>query len=418
MTRALSLICLALLLVGSAAPHSRKPIDRSPRSRGRRSERHTDRAGHAGREGAHRRSARVARRPAPGQYQLAPGSDKELIDQKLLNNCDNEAPGCMSAIGNQLGADVLMYGQHPEGRASQYQVTIKVLDVGRKAMLKTSTDLIPVAEAQRRAAAGLGEEDLRASSPASSSGGTLVVKLSNADRGTILIDGEEKGNITSGTGTVAVSPRASTSSPSSPKASAAGRRTSRSPRRHGDDSRRAREGRRSDRSTVTGGPVRSLAPVLVPAPAAGGRHAWLEGRSSASAVVAIGGGGGWCSYDNYKKFDDVDDEQCRMVVRPRRQHRRRACRRHDDAAETRRGSTSSNDEGDDRTQTSDLGVGDRVASARSCRGVRVLQGASVAKKLVDRSTRARGKRVSARPPSSSRRSSSPDGGGATLRLDW
>src|SRR4051812_13481909 len=46
-----------------------------------------------------------------GQYQLAPGSDKELIDEKLLNNCDDEKPACMSAIGTQLTAAVLMYGR-------------------------------------------------------------------------------------------------------------------------------------------------------------------------------------------------------------------------------------------------------------------------------------------------------------------
>src|SRR3954471_1721373 len=30
-----------------------------------------------------------------GPYIIAPGSDKELIDEKLIKNCDNEALACM-----------------------------------------------------------------------------------------------------------------------------------------------------------------------------------------------------------------------------------------------------------------------------------------------------------------------------------
>jgi hypothetical protein len=44
-----------------------------------------------------------------GPYAFAAGSDKELIDLKLLNNCDTEAATCMSAIGTSLSADFLMY---------------------------------------------------------------------------------------------------------------------------------------------------------------------------------------------------------------------------------------------------------------------------------------------------------------------
>lgn len=136
------------------------------------------------------------------QYQLAPGSDKELIDQKLLNNCDNEAPACMSAIGNQLGADVMMYGRiQKDANNKGYTVTIKLLDVGRKAMMKTVPDQIPASEAQGAALQGWAKK-IYARLTGESTGGTLVVHLSNADRGTILLNGEEKGSITSSTGTV------------------------------------------------------------------------------------------------------------------------------------------------------------------------------------------------------------------------
>jgi hypothetical protein len=143
---------------------------------------------------------RARAKAGTGPYQLAPGSDKELIDQKLLNNCDNEAAGCMSAIGNQLGSDILMYG-HFEKQGKQYQVTIKVLDVSRKAVLKSSSDMIPVAEANGAALQGWAKR-IYAKLTGESAGGTLVVKVSNADRGTILVNGDPKGTFSNGSGTV------------------------------------------------------------------------------------------------------------------------------------------------------------------------------------------------------------------------
>jgi hypothetical protein len=136
-----------------------------------------------------------------GAYQLAPGSDKELIDQKLLNNCDSEAPACMSSIGSQLGAEILMFGKLQKEPRGGYQVTLKVLDVNRKVVSKSSQDLIPASDASGAALQGWAKR-IYAKLTGEQNAGTVVVKLTNADRGTILIDGEEKGNITNGSGQV------------------------------------------------------------------------------------------------------------------------------------------------------------------------------------------------------------------------
>src|SRR5574338_762699 len=128
MIRALSLTCLALLLVGlgGSAAFAGKPsiavlglevIDQNGTP--------TAADTQAAKELSDGLRARA--KAGTGPYQLAPGSDKELIDQKLLNNCDSEAAACMSAIGNQLGADVLMYG-HLKKDGKQYVVSLKVLD--------------------------------------------------------------------------------------------------------------------------------------------------------------------------------------------------------------------------------------------------------------------------------------------------
>lgn len=82
-----------------------------------------------------------------GPFQLAAGSDKELADEKILHDCDTEAPACMAMIGDDLGADYLIYGQIASPRGG-YRVTLKLFDVHRKAIARSLTEMIPAAESQ------------------------------------------------------------------------------------------------------------------------------------------------------------------------------------------------------------------------------------------------------------------------------
>src|SRR3954468_16193644 len=126
--------------------------------------------------------------------------EKELIDEKLLNNCDSEAPTCMATIGTGLGAEALMYGKIEKATQSGqgvYKVSIKLLSVTRKQLTASTVETLPVTDAtgvkvqtyartwySKLAGAG--------------SGGTLVVRA-NIDRGTVLIDEDMKGSLASGT---------------------------------------------------------------------------------------------------------------------------------------------------------------------------------------------------------------------------
>ncbi len=136
-----------------------------------------------------------------GPFSIAGNSDKELIDEKLLKNCDSEAPTCMASIGGDLGADVLMYGKI-ERKGTAYLVTMKLLDVHRKLVEKTlPNESIPVsqtneAELQRWA------KTIYAKLTGQNTAGQVLVKLQNGDHGTILINGDEKGSITNGVGQV------------------------------------------------------------------------------------------------------------------------------------------------------------------------------------------------------------------------
>jgi hypothetical protein len=130
-----------------------------------------------------------------GPYQLAIGSDKELIDEKLIHNCDTEAIACMAEIGKNLGANYLIYGRL-EKKAAGFAVTINLLNVDKRVMEKAKS---PLTIAQKdsttiAAAARKAYNDLTGTTEL----GTLVI-TANAQRGTVLLDDEPKGNLNSGT---------------------------------------------------------------------------------------------------------------------------------------------------------------------------------------------------------------------------
>jgi len=143
-------------------------------------------------------TAALRGRPAAsaGPYALVSGGEKELIDEKLLNNCDTEAPVCMAKIGADLGAEVLLYGKIEKKPGGQiYQVSLKLLYVARKQVSSTQ-DTLPVADATGPRLATYAKT-WYGKLAGGVSGGTLAIKA-NADRGTVLIDDEAKGSLSSG----------------------------------------------------------------------------------------------------------------------------------------------------------------------------------------------------------------------------
>lgn len=135
-----------------------------------------------------------------GPYQLQSGAEKELIDEKLIKNCDNEAIPCMADIGKDLGADLLIYGR-VEKRPDGYSVTINLLNVAKKkferarspfVIKSTEKDAQSIAAAAKRVYNDLtGQTEM----------GTLVVRT-NADRGVVFIDRQQKATLSSGTATI------------------------------------------------------------------------------------------------------------------------------------------------------------------------------------------------------------------------
>ena len=133
---------------------------------------------------------------ASGPFTLAAGTDKDLVEMKLLSGCDNEANDCMAAIGGELAADRLLFG-HVEKQARGYQVSLKLLNVAGKHTEFSTSDLIPYGDTGGRALDTWGKT-LYAKVTGASNQGTLIVKA-NVERGSVYLDGVVRGNVSGGT---------------------------------------------------------------------------------------------------------------------------------------------------------------------------------------------------------------------------
>ena len=135
-----------------------------------------------------------------GPYTPVQGGEKELIDEKLLNNCDSEAPACMATIGSELGAELLMYGKIERialNGQNTYKVSIKLLNVLRKQLASSTVEHIPVVEASGMKVSTHAKSWYSKLATVGIGGGSVAIKA-NIDRGTVLVDDDPKGNLTSG----------------------------------------------------------------------------------------------------------------------------------------------------------------------------------------------------------------------------
>jgi hypothetical protein len=194
--RALSLVCLSLAILGGAAraAHAKPTVAILGLEV-------VDNGG-----GVDEKSTKVAKeltealraraKVGTGPYSLAPGSDKDLLEMKVLSGCDNEATACMASMGTELAADKLLYGKL-EKQQGGFQVTLRMLDVASKTNEKTTTDIIPANEASGSDLQRWGKQLYNRLAGASDQG-TLLVKA-NVDRGTVYVDKQVKGSLVGGT---------------------------------------------------------------------------------------------------------------------------------------------------------------------------------------------------------------------------
>jgi hypothetical protein len=120
-------------------------------------------------------------------YRLAPNSDKELLELKLLSGCANEAKECMARIGRDLSADWLIYGKI-EKRDTGYQVTIKLLSVESMNMARVTTEVIPFADTSSAKISERGRVLFNRLTGVPEQGNLTIE--ANVDQGRVFVDGQ------------------------------------------------------------------------------------------------------------------------------------------------------------------------------------------------------------------------------------
>jgi hypothetical protein len=146
---------------------------------------------------------REANRPS-GNFEVAPDTQKDLLEIKMLSDCSDEGRRCMSEIGQQLGAQRLIYGKL-ERKKGRYEVSLKLLNTESRELEEQVTESISF-------------DDMTAGDALSRRARAIYAKLSgapveaglsitaNAERGSVLVDGKIKTNLSAGSAHLALSP--------------------------------------------------------------------------------------------------------------------------------------------------------------------------------------------------------------------
>jgi TolB-like protein len=134
-----------------------------------------------------------------GTYDLAPNSAKELSELKLLSDCLDENPECMSQIGKDLGADLLLFG-HLEKKKDGYSISVQLLNVSSRRIEGAKVRNVPAAGADEEGMKKLAA--LLFSEVTGEPLETVLAVRANAQTGTVFVNDTPKGTITGGSVTL------------------------------------------------------------------------------------------------------------------------------------------------------------------------------------------------------------------------
>lgn len=136
-------------------------------------------------------------------YVMAPNSNKELLDEKLLMSCENEEPDCMVVIGAGLASDALLYGR-VEKRGGGFRISLKLLDIKRKQVQPAVYEL----PGGGGGVPGVSRRLFRELIGAGPGGNATLVVRARSDSGapirggTVFVDDEQRGQLVNGKLTV------------------------------------------------------------------------------------------------------------------------------------------------------------------------------------------------------------------------
>lgn len=121
-------------------------------------------------------------------YQLVQG--KDLVEVKLVFACPDEAPACMSQAGKSMGATKVIFG-NVKRAGTDYQVTLKLLDVAKSAVETWSTEAVPRRRAEPAAFRALAPVWI-AKLAGRNAGGSLQIRA-NVQGAAVSLDGTRVG---------------------------------------------------------------------------------------------------------------------------------------------------------------------------------------------------------------------------------
>lgn len=122
-------------------------------------------------------------------HQLLQG--KDLVEVKLVFGCPDEAPACMAQAGKSLGAAKLIFGNVRQ-TGNDYQINLKLMDVGRGTIDSFTSDTIPKKQADASSLRSLAP---RWMAKLSGKGGGVIHVRSNLDGAAVSLDGKRIGVI-------------------------------------------------------------------------------------------------------------------------------------------------------------------------------------------------------------------------------
>jgi hypothetical protein len=132
-----------------------------------------------------------------GPYNLSPGSDKELVDAMLLGGCNSSAEtDCMVKIGTDMAADFLIFGKLEKQGKGGFQVSLTLLDIGKKQIVRRLPDIIPSSDTGDIALERWGKSLYSRLAGVSNKGSVLVT--ANVQSGQVFIEGQPKANLVKG----------------------------------------------------------------------------------------------------------------------------------------------------------------------------------------------------------------------------
>jgi PEGA domain len=131
---------------------------------------------------------------AAGPYDIAPNSQREFLDEKIINQCEAEQRECLLKMANNFGAAALVYGKlQLADNKKNYQITIFLLS-GDKNAAKPAITAVPVTASN----ADLVNAGKKIYNELVGNTGTIMVRVDASGRGQVFINNELNGQLVGG----------------------------------------------------------------------------------------------------------------------------------------------------------------------------------------------------------------------------